>query len=399
MRILFTAQASYSHLAPLVLPAAESARRAGHEVAVATGAAVADHIERRGLTALRLPNVVGLGEELQRGDLRPPADMRRFGSVTIELEPEFFARAFVGRLAGPCARDLVEVCRDWRPDLILHESTEFGGYLAGERLGIPHGVLDIAPMAPYGHPAVTEEINKQRAELGMDPVADPWHVFRTFRAGVVPEDFYPEAQRLPSAHYYRVPAPAAEEILDPEIAGLPADRPLVLATLGSNATHFPGDGAARLLDTIIGALGELPVTGVVALGAGNDPAEWTGARADNVHLTSFVQQELLLRSSDAFITHAGFNGTREALAAGVPMVAVPLFAEQSHNAARLQEIGVGRRIDVQDLTRESLATAVRSVLEDRVCRARARALQRRSHALPGLDRLVTDAVAATADAS
>ncbi|WP_052864126.1 glycosyltransferase [Streptomyces niger] len=398
MRILFSAQASYSHLAPLVLPAAEHARRAGHEVAVATGAAVADHIERRGLTAVRLPNVVGLAEVMQRGDLRPPADMRRFGSVTIELEPEFFARAFVGRLAGPAARDLIEVCRDWRPDLILHESTEFGGYLAAERLGIPHGVLDIGPMAPYAHPAVTEELDKQRVELGLEPVGEPWHVFRTFRAGVVPEDFYPEAHRLPSAHYYRVPAPT-EETLDPEIAGLPADRPLVLATLGSNAAHFPGDGAARLLDIIIETLGELPVTGVVALGAGNEPGEWTGARADNVHLASFVQQELLLRSSDAFITHAGFNGTREALAAGVPMVAVPLFAEQSHNAARLQEIGVGRRIDVQDLTRESLATAVRSVLEDRVCRARARSLQRRSHALPGLDRLVEDAVAATAGVS
>ncbi|POX43205.1 glycosyl transferase [Streptomyces sp. Ru73] len=397
MRILFTAQASYSHLAPLVLPAAESARRAGHEVAVATGAAVADHVEKRGLTALRLPNVRGLGEALQNGDLRPPVDLSRFGKVTIELDPEFFARAFVGRLAGPSARDLLDAARDWRPDLILHESTEFGGYLAGERLGIPHGALDIAPMAPYAHPAVTAELNAQRAELGLDPVADPWHVFRTFRAGVVPEDFYPEANRLPSAHYYRVPAPATDEVLDPEIARLPADRPLVLATLGSNATHFPGGGALPVLDTIIETLGELPVTGVVALGAGTDPREWQGARAGNVHLTSFVQQELLLRSSDAFITHAGFNGTREALAAGVPMVALPLFAEQSGNAARLQEIGVGHRIDVQDLTRASLATAVRSVLEDRVCRARARSLQRCSHALPGLDRLVADAAAATAE--
>ncbi|WP_030609010.1 glycosyltransferase [Streptomyces sclerotialus] len=399
MRILFTAQASYSHLAPLVLPAAESARRAGHEVAVATGGAVADHIEKRGLTALRLPNVVGMQEALQQGGVRPPVDLRRFGKVTIELEPEFFARAFVGQLAGPAARDLIDVARDWRPDLILHESTEFGGYLAGERLGIPHGVLDIAPMAPYDHPAVTEELNKHRADLGLDRITDPWHAFRTFRAGVVPEDFYPEANRLPSARHYRVPAPAAEEILDPEIARLPADRPLVLATLGSNATHFPGGGALPLLDAIIEALGDLPVTGVVALGANTDPREWRGARAANVHLTSFVQQELLLRSSDAFLTHAGFNGTREALAAGVPMVAVPLFAEQSRNAARLQEIGVGRRVDAQDATPESLAAAVGEVLADRVCRARARSLQRRSHALPGLDRLVADAVAATAGAN
>ncbi|WP_031055754.1 glycosyltransferase [Streptomyces ochraceiscleroticus] len=395
MRILFTAQASYSHLAPLVLPAAESARQAGHEVAVATGNAVAEHIEKRGLTALRLPNVEAMGDVLQRGDVRPPAAMRQFGSVTIELDPEFFAAAFVGQLAGPSARDLVEVARDWRPDLILHESTEFGGYLAGERLGIPHGALDIAPMAPYDHPAVTEALNKQRADLGLDPITDPWHVFRAFRAGVVPEEFYPEASRLPNAHYYRLPVPAGEAPLDPEIARLPADRPLVLATLGSNATNFPGGGVLPLLDTIIETLGDLPVTGVVALGVGTDPREWQGARADNVHLTSFVQQELLLRSSDAFLTHAGFNGTREALAAGVPVVAVPLFAEQSYNAARLQEIGAGRRIDVQDVTRASLTEAVRAVLEDRTYRSRAQSLQRRSHALPDLSRLAADAASAT----
>ncbi|UYB37963.1 glycosyltransferase [Streptomyces sp. Je 1-4] len=395
MRILITAHAIYSHLAPLVLPVAERAKEAGHEVAVATGAGVVEHIEKRGLTALTLPNVQSMGEALQGGTLRPPPGMEKAGSVTVELAPEFFASAFVGHLAEAGTRDLLEVARSWQPDLILHESTEYGGYLAAECLGIPHGALDIAPMAPYAHPVVTEELNRQRGKFGLAPVSDAWHTFRTFRAGVVPEDFYPTDSRLPSARYYQVPAQAAQGALDPDIAQLSTDRPLVLATLGSNATRLPG-GAQALLETIVETLGELPVTGVVALGADRDPRQWDGPRSDNVHLTSFVQQELLLRSSDLFITHAGFNGTREALAAGVPMVAVPLFAEQSHNASRLQELGVGTRIDVQDVTRNSLAEAVRNVLEDRSYRSRAQGLQRRSHALPDLNRLVEDAAALTA---
>ncbi|MFE1763990.1 glycosyltransferase [Streptomyces angustmyceticus] len=395
MRILITAQAIYSHLAPLVLPVAERARAAGHEVAVATGAGVVQHIEKRGLTALTLPHLLSMGEALQGGKVQPPPGMDKVGSVTVELAPEFFAAAFVGTLAGPSALDLLDVAKDWRPDLILHESTEYGGYLAAERLGIPHGVLDIAPMAPYAHPAVQEELNRQREKLGLAPVGDPWHPFRAFRAGVVPEDFYPADSRLPGARYYQVPAQTTPGGLDPEIAQLPTERPLVLATLGSNAPRLPG-GALALLETIIETLGDLPVTGVVALGADRDPGQWDGARPGNVHLTSFVQQELLLRSSDLFLTHAGFNGTREALASGVPMVAVPLFAEQSYNASRLQELGVGTRIDVQDVTREALAAAVRDVLEDRSYRSRAQGLQRRAHALPDLGRLVEDATALAA---
>ncbi|WP_432003995.1 glycosyltransferase [Streptomyces sioyaensis] len=392
MRILITAQASYSHLAPLVLPVAEAAQRAGHEVAVATGADVVEHVEKRGITAFTLPGVKGLGEVLQGGAVHRPVGMEQVGSVTIELEPEFFAAAFVGLLAAPCARDLLDLAREWQPDLILHESTEYGGYLAAERLGIPHGALDIAPMAPYAHPVVTDELNRQRAEFGLEPVSDPWHPFRAFRAGVVPEDFYPTDSRLPGARHYRVPAQQARGTLDPDIAQLPTDRPLVLATLGSNVPRF-SEGATALLRTIIETLGELPVTGVVALGADRDPQLWEGPRADNVHLTSFVQQELLLQSSDLFLTHAGFNGTREALTAGVPMVAVPLFAEQSQNAGRLQELGVGTRLKAQDVTREALSAALRTVLEDRSYRSRAQGLQRRAHALPDLDRLVEDAAA------
>lgn len=77
MRILITAQAIYSHLAPLVLPVAERAKEAGHEVAVATGAGVVQHIEKRGLTALTLPNVQSMGEALQGVGSGPRRAWRR----------------------------------------------------------------------------------------------------------------------------------------------------------------------------------------------------------------------------------------------------------------------------------------------------------------------------------
>lgn len=47
MRVLLTSGPAYGHVNP-ILPLAREARRAGHEVTVATGAELAPEIERRG---------------------------------------------------------------------------------------------------------------------------------------------------------------------------------------------------------------------------------------------------------------------------------------------------------------------------------------------------------------
>jgi N-glycosyltransferase len=236
---------------------------------------------------------------------------------------------------------------------------------------------------------VVDELNRQREVLGLPPMPDAWHPFSTFRAGIMPEAFYPPADRLPNARYYRRPPESGQAPLDEAVAALPADRPLVLAGLGSNA-HRVVEGAESVLNTIIEVLGQLPVTGVVALGEGRDPDRWSGARAENVHLTSFVQQQLLLPSCAAFITHAGFNSVREAVEAGVPMVAVPLFAEEPANARRIVELGLGLSLTPEELTAAKLRNAVERVLSDWRPRAHVKSLQRQMFALPSLSQIVED---------
>lgn len=285
------------------------------------------------------------------------------------------------------AADLLDALACDPPDLILRDPVEFGGYLAAERLGVPHGVLDNCPLAPFGHPAVLDELNRQRGTLGLPPMPDAWHPFSTFRAGVVPEIFYPPANRLRNARYYRTPPESGQAPLDGAIAALPADRPLVLAAIGSNA-HRVLESAESVLNTVIEVLGQLPVTGVVALG--RDPGQWSGARADNVHLTSFVQQRLLLPACAAFITHAGFNSVREAVEAGVPIVALPLFAEEPANARRIAELGLGLSLAPPELTAPTLRNAVERVLSDGKPRAHVKWLQRQMFALSPLNQIVED---------
>jgi uncharacterized protein (TIGR00661 family) len=390
LRILFTAQPAYSHLVPLVLPVAVLARRAGHEVAVATGTEVAEHVEEAGVTGLVLPNLVSIkdlvGNPALAKDIGFELPDATLGSGTMVVTPQMFAHNFVGVLGSRFARDLIDVLGDWKPDIVLRESTEFGGYLVAERLGVPHGALDIAPTAPFGHPALLGHLNQQRRLLDLAPVRDPWHPMRMFRASVTLEIFYPPENRLATARYYR----AQIESSQPAVAELPSGQPLVLASLGSHYPRILSSGPS-ILDTIIGALGELPVTGVVVLGSDYDPDRWQGARAENVVLKSSVQQKELLEACEVFITHGGFNGICEALAAGVPMVALPMTTEQSDNAARVAQLGVSISLNLEEITPRSLRSAVDRVLTVDAFRNRARVLRRQVLALPPLSQIVEDA--------
>ena len=306
-----------------------------------------------------------------------------------------FARLFAGLYAVRSARDLLAALERWRPDLIVRESTEFGGYLAAERLGVPHAVLDRVPLVPTRHPGVIPRLNESRAAVGLPPVPDVGALTSVPWFGVMPEAWYPPEIRSPAVRQYRLGADPDGDVLDQAIAALPPDRPLVLASLGSNTGHM-APGTAHL-EQIVAALAELPCTAVVALGRHNRPDDWPGPRPSNVYLTSFVQQRLLLSACDLFVTHAGANSVREALAAGVPMVAVPLYADQPVNAARIADLGLGVTAAAEAGAVE-LAVACRRVLADPGFRYQARGFQRRYLAMPGSDRMVADVAVAVAHA-
>jgi UDP-glucoronosyl and UDP-glucosyl transferase len=79
----------------------------------------------------------------------------------------------------------------------------------------------------------------------------------------------------------------------------------------------------------------------------------------------FVPQQQVLEhpSVSAFVTHASPNGVMEALIAGKPMVAAPLFGDQCYFAARVQELGVGVRIDKTQMTPAIIRSSVQRVVK------------------------------------
>jgi UDP:flavonoid glycosyltransferase YjiC (YdhE family) len=62
------------------------------------------------------------------------------------------------------------------------------------------------------------------------------------------------------------------------------------------------------------------------------------------------------------MTHGGLMGTMEAVYSGVPMVAIPLFGDQFHNAKNLQDERIAVKLDHMSLTKEKVLRALREVL-------------------------------------
>nr|WMP40247.1 UDP-glucuronosyltransferase UGT44A23 [Tuta absoluta] len=78
----------------------------------------------------------------------------------------------------------------------------------------------------------------------------------------------------------------------------------------------------------------------------------------------FPQYDVLKHDNvKVFISHAGILSTIEAIDAGVPVVAVPLFGDQYGNAAAMQDAGIATIVSYQDLNKEYLLDAINDVLD------------------------------------
>lgn len=398
MRVLLTSAPLYSHLVPMVAPLARAFQAAGHEVVVATGDSLADDLDRFEVPHRSMPRMLAPTQFAEDPDYAFRLGFYPDGRPLPELaeldRSAVIGRIFAGLAAERAAMDMLAALSDFRPDLVVRESTEFGGYLVAEKLGLPCVTLDGAPLQATRDAGILPWLNESRAALGLPPVDDTSTLTRDPWISWLPDLWHPADTQSVAHRYYRGPEETSDT-LDPAIAHLPVDGPFVLATLGSVSGHMLTSETSPLR-RIIEALGALPCTAVVALGRGSDVAAWTGPRPENVHLASFVQQPLLLRACDLFVTHAGFGGVREALTAGVPMVALPLYAEQPDNARRLTELGLGVTANAYEADAALIAAACWNVLDDPSYRFAVRGFQRRILGLRGINQLVADLTALAA---
>ncbi|XP_007888841.1 UDP-glucuronosyltransferase 1A1 isoform X3 [Callorhinchus milii] len=131
----------------------------------------------------------------------------------------------------------------------------------------------------------------------------------------------------------------------------------VIFSLGSMVSDVPIETA----DQIAEALGQIPQK-VLWRHTGVKPS----TLAPNTKLMKWMPQNDLLRhpKTRAFISHGGMHGIYEAICAGVPMVLVPLFADQLENVLRIKNQNAGILIDLKNMSSRDLVEALNTVIND-----------------------------------
>ncbi|XP_044082138.1 UDP-glucuronosyltransferase 2B31-like isoform X5 [Neovison vison] len=158
---------------------------------------------------------------------------------------------------------------------------------------------------------------------------------------------------------------------------------IVVFTLGSMVTNLPEEKA----NVIASALAQIP-----------QKVLWrfTGKKPDNLgpntRLYDWIPQNDLLGhpKTKAFVTHGGTNGIYEAIHHGIPMVGIPLFADQPDNLAHMKAKGAAVSLDFHTLSSTDLLNALRMVINNPSYKENAMRLSRIHHDQPikPLDRAV-----------
>ena len=166
-----------------------------------------------------------------------------------------------------------------------------------------------------------------------------------------PSPFLPNVAQVGGIHCR--PAQPLPQDLQDYLDGA-GEQGFVFVSMGTsvNPTTMPPE----LLRTIVAALGRLPYRVLWKfqrdLGALQLPP--------NVRIETWLPQQDVLghRNIRAFVTHSGMFGTQETVYHGVPVVTLPVFADQESNSVKVVREGFGIRLELATLTVDQLVDAV-----------------------------------------
>jgi MGT family glycosyltransferase len=157
-------------------------------------------------------------------------------------------------------------------------------------------------------------------------------------------------------------------------------KPLIYTSMGTLV-----NGLKNVYGTILEAVGEFPEMQVVLSVGRNFNQRDLGPIPSNTIVVRIAPQIELLKRAALCITHAGLNTALEALAQGVPMVAIPIGYDQPGVAARIAYHGVGEFVEIGNLTAPHLSELIAKVKANPSYRDKARWFQKVLGETRGLD--------------
>ncbi|XP_071470897.1 UDP-glucuronosyltransferase 2B31-like isoform X2 [Marmota flaviventris] len=209
--------------------------------------------------------------------------------------------------------------------------------------------------------------------------ADFW-LIRTYWDLEFPRPFLPNFDFVGGLHC-KPAKPLPQEM--EEFVQSSGENGIVVFSLGSMVSNMPEEKA----NIIAFALAQIPQK-VIWRYQGKNPDKL----GPNTRIYNWIPQNDLLGhpKTKAFITHGGTNGVYEGIYHGVPMVGIPLFADQPDNIAYVKAKGAAIRLEYRTLSSADLLKALRMVINNPLYKENAMKLSRIQHDQPvkPLDRAV-----------
>ncbi len=352
MRLLVSFAGGTGHWLPLS-PLARAAAAAGDRVLVTGQSAMLPVVAGAGFTA-----VDSGGRTLAHPSIRRPllpVDRAREAAVITEV--------FAGSLARERAGRLIGIARGWRPDAIVHDEVDVGAAVAADALGLPR--VEVVVLLAGGtpdRPELAAGVARTRAVFGLPADPGPALTLEPIPAGFRdPADPLPDPVRRIRPAVLESPAASADVASDRTLAWLDRrpGRRVVHFTLGTIFHQESGD----LFGRVLAGLGRLDASVVVTVGREIDPAE-LGPPPANVLVERYVPQAVLLPRCDLLVCHAGSGSVAGALAFGLPMLLLPMGADQPATADRCAALGAARVLDPLTASADEVATAAGDLLDD-----------------------------------
>jgi UDP:flavonoid glycosyltransferase YjiC (YdhE family) len=313
------------HLTP-VTAAARALECLGHEPLVVLPPALSDAARENGLN-------FRVGDEPPRSVIDDVWARVRAGppkAVVGLIDRELFADRCTTAMLGA----VEQLCHEWEPQLVVREPCEYATAVAAHRAGIPQLQVGISQSAIEHHVLedVADTVDRHGAGVAAAIREAPY--LTAFPASLDPSPWR-------DTRRFREPLPPPVPLPD----WWPGDdRPLVYVTFGTVLGHL-GEAQA-VYRTLLDAVGDVPVRVLLTVGRKIDP-ETLGVIPDNVHIERWVPQQDVFPHAHLVVCHGGSGTTFGALAAGVPLVICPLFADQSANARLVDTAGAGVVVDVR----------------------------------------------------
>lgn len=312
------------HLQPLV-PFLDEARGRGHQTIVIAPPALAGMVEATGHDF----EAGGEPPEAAVGPIREQLPVASAREAAVLGNRELF-----GRMATTAMLPSMErILSGWKPDIVLRDPCEYASAVIAQQRDIATaqvglcladvewGSIDVAAPALDAHRRGLVEALRRSPYVTRFPAS-------------LDRSPFPDTRR------FRVPAPDAPRPVPDWWSG--SDAPLVYVSFGTVVGHM--SIAAGAYRTAIEAVDGIDARVLLTVGRRFDASQ-LGPLPGNVHVESWVDQADVLAEAEVVVCHGGSGTTFGALGAGVPVVIVPLFADQFVNGQRAADAGAGVVVD------------------------------------------------------